>query len=111
MPMSSKWSATFVLAGIVGLLSVGSAVAEAPISTVRFECADDKSIEATFYADKVALNLSDGRSMELPQVISGSGTRYANADESFVFWSKGDTAFITEGSDENLTFKDCVAAK
>jgi membrane-bound inhibitor of C-type lysozyme len=111
MPRGSKSSVTFVLAGIVGLLSVGSAFAETPISTVTFECADDKSIEATFYADKITLSLSDERSMELPQVISGSGTRYANADESFVFWSKGDTAFITEGSDENLTFKDCVAAK
>jgi membrane-bound inhibitor of C-type lysozyme len=51
--------------------------------------------------------------MELPQVISGSGARYANADESFVFWNKGDTAFITEGPDDNdnMTYKDCVAIK
>jgi membrane-bound inhibitor of C-type lysozyme len=49
--------------------------------------------------------------MELPQVISGSGARYANADESFVFWNKGDTAFVTEGSDDNMTYKDCVAIK
>ncbi len=43
--------------------------------------------------------------MSLPQVLSGSGARYANFDESFVFWNKGDTAFITEGG--KTTFKDC----
>ena len=42
------------------------------------------------------------------QVISGSGARYANADESFVFWNKGNTAFVTEGLDEKMTFENCV---
>jgi len=59
----------------------------------------------------VDLKLSDGRALKLPQVISGSGARYANEDESFVFWNKGDTAFVTEGADGKMTFKDCVAAK
>jgi membrane-bound inhibitor of C-type lysozyme len=44
--------------------------------------------------------------MSVPRAMSASGARYANADESFVFWNKGDTAFITEG--EETTFKDCV---
>jgi len=93
------------------LLTAGQTLAETPIASATFKCEDGKSIDATFYADKVDLKLSDGRTMELPQVISGSGTRYANKDESFVFWSKGDTAFVTEGSDENMTFKDCVTGK
>ena len=42
-----------------------------------------------------------------PQV----GARYANADESFVFWNKGDTAFVTEGAADTMTFKDCVAIR
>lgn len=84
--------------------------AEEPVNAVTFTCADDKSIDATFFADKVALKLSDGRSLELPQTMSGSGIRYANADESFVFWSKGDTAFVTEGSDDAETYADCVTA-
>jgi hypothetical protein len=25
-----------------------------------------------------------------------------------VFWNKGDTAFVTEGKDENMTYSDCV---
>lgn len=80
-----------------------------PIATATFACADDKSIVAKFYPDEVALTLSDGRDLALPQVISGSGARYANGDESIVFWNKGNTAFMTEGSDDNITYKDCVA--
>jgi len=46
--------------------------------------------------------------LSLPQVMSGSGARYANKDESFVFWSKGNTAFITEGAGGEETHSDCV---
>lgn len=92
----------------VMVLAATPAFAEDPIATATFKCADDKSIEATFYADSVALKLSDGRSLKLPQVISGSGARYANADESFVFWNKGNTAFVTEGADEAMTYADCA---
>jgi membrane-bound inhibitor of C-type lysozyme len=56
-----------------------------------------KSIEATFYANSVDLKLSDGRSLKVPQAMSASGARYANKDEIFLFWNKGDTAFVTEG--------------
>ena len=105
--------ASFVTFAIVGtaLLVVGPALAETPVATANFKCAKGKSIAATSYAYKVDLKLSDGRTMTLPQVISGSGARYANADESFVFWNKGDTAFVTEGADETMTYSDCVAAK
>jgi membrane-bound inhibitor of C-type lysozyme len=88
--------------------SEGQTATAKPIATAIYRCDGDKGIDATYYPDSVELTLTDGRSLELPQVISGSGARYANGDESFVFWNKGDTAFITEGSDENITFKDCV---
>ena len=94
--------------GLAGLLVV-PAFAEELIATATFVCAEDKSIVAKFYPDEVALTLNDGRDLALPQVISGSGARYANADESIVFWNKGNTAFLTEGSDDNVTYKDCVA--
>jgi membrane-bound inhibitor of C-type lysozyme len=82
--------------------------ADEPVSKVVFGCKDDKTIDATFYTDRVDLTLSDGRSLSLPQTMSGSGIRYANAGETFVFWSKGDTAFVTEGADETETYSDCV---
>ena len=98
------------LLGIAYLIA-SPALAETPVATATFKCAKAKSIAATFYADKVDLKLSDGRSMTLPQVISGSGARYANADESFVFWNKGNTAFVTEGANETMSFADCVTGK
>jgi membrane-bound inhibitor of C-type lysozyme len=75
--------------------------AAAPAKTIeaRFACNDGKSIDATFVngpASRVRLVLSDGRMLTLPQALSGSGARYANADESLVFWNKGNTAFIEE---------------
>ena len=95
-----------------------------PINTVSYSCAGNKIISAAFYqgatkpapspdqppipGGSVVLQLSDGRSLTLPQTISADGGRYANADESIVFWSKGDTAFITEGNPNNPIYKDCV---
>ncbi len=77
------------------------------VSDVIFSCPDGKNIHATFRtSQKVDLELSDGRSMTLPQVISASGARYANTDESFVFWNKGDGAFVEEHG--TTTFKDCA---
>ena len=40
--------------------------------------------------------------------MSGSGARYANKDETFVFWNKGDTAFVTEGNDGKDTYSGCA---
>ena len=105
--MKSMALAAFGLA----VLLAAPALAETPIATAIYKCEGNKGIEATYFPDSVDLMLTDGRSMELPQVISGSGARYANADESFVFWNKGDTAFVTEGSDDAMTFKDCLAIK
>ena len=76
--------------------------------TVTFFCEKGSSITATFYPENdthVDLTLSDGRSLSVPHAISASGARYANADESFVFWNKGETAFITEGA--ITTYENC----
>ncbi|MDD5721223.1 MAG: MliC family protein [Candidatus Pacebacteria bacterium] len=75
------------------------------INSVVFKCADNKNIKAIFYKDAVDITLSDGRKMLLPQTLSASGARYANFNESLVFWNKGDTAFINEGN--TTTYKDC----
>lgn len=76
---------------------------------VTFSCAEGKEIMAIFYPDDdqyVDLSLSDDRALSLPRAISGSGARYAKDDESFVFWNKGDTAFVTENG--TTTFADCL---
>jgi membrane-bound inhibitor of C-type lysozyme len=96
-----------------------------PISTANYTCDGNKTIIAEYYEGiinepasspdqppipdgSVALQLGDGRSMTIPQSISADGTRYANKDESFVFWSKGNTAFITESDPNHPTYNNCV---
>jgi membrane-bound inhibitor of C-type lysozyme len=73
-----------------------------------YECPNNTFIGAVFHLpeDTVDISLSDGRKLTLPRAISASGARYANSDESFVFWNKGDTAFIEEGN--ATTYQDCV---
>lgn len=71
-----------------------------------FACIENKAIYAEFTKNQVKLILSDGRKITLPQTISGSGARYANADETFIFWNKGNGAFIEEN--EFTTYKDCL---
>lgn len=93
------------------------------IAQVNYICDGNKTIQAAFYEGKyipakegqppiptgsVKIILSDGRNFNLPQTISASGIRYANSDESFIFWSKGDNAFIIENGKE--TYSGCVAS-
>ncbi len=78
--------------------------------TVTFNCDSSKNIIATFYPTQdlfVDLKLSDGRELSVPHAISASGARYVTPNEKFVFWNKGDTAFITEGKTETETFSNC----
>jgi membrane-bound inhibitor of C-type lysozyme len=105
--MSHPGFAKFAAFGITALIAM-PALAEAPVATAVFKCSGGKSIDATFYASSVDLKLSDGRSMKVPQAMSASGARYANEDETFVFWNKGDTAFVTEGKDGKETFSGCI---
>ena len=100
-----------IVAGATWLVAAQGAFAETPVAVASFKCQDGKTIEASFYTDRVDLKLSDGRALSVPQAMSASGARYANSDESFVFWNKGDTAFVTEGKDGTQTYSDCVAGK
>ncbi len=96
------------IAILAAVLFSTNAFAADLIVDASFSCNLGKTIDAAFYPDKVDLKLSDGRQMTLPQTMSGSGARYANSDESIVFWNKGNTAFITEGADETQTFNGCI---
>jgi membrane-bound inhibitor of C-type lysozyme len=95
---------------------------QVPIAQATFLCKNNKTIDATFYEGEavpvepgempiptgsVKIVLSDGRSFDLPQTISASGARYANNDESFVFWNKGNGALVLE-NDEEKDYVDCI---
>lgn len=107
------------------ILASAPALAQAPVATVDYRCAEGKSLSAQYFdgptrtapdgrpipGGRVVLTLADGKKLDLPQTLSGSGIRYANQGETFVFWSKGDTAFIEEGPNQSVTYKDCVGKK
>ena len=76
------------------------------VADVHYQCESDKTIHAVYFDGYVIVELSNGRAAKLPQTISASGIRYANSDESLVFWSKGNTAFVEENSE--TTFAGCV---
>lgn len=77
---------------------------------LSFYCAGGKTLQAQFATDTVALSLSDGRTFDLPQVMSGSGIRYeaTTTGADVLFSGKGDYMSLTEGT--TTTFGPCVAA-
>jgi membrane-bound inhibitor of C-type lysozyme len=92
------------------------------ITEVTYLCENNKTIKAAFYkgeskpvqpgempipSGRVKLVLSDGRNFDLAQTISASGSRYANSDESFVFWIKGNGATVLENNVEK-DYQGCI---
>ncbi len=102
-----------------------------PIAVLSYACDQNKRIDVAFFdgrdvapvvADEnasttadaapvptgsVDLKLSDGRSMTLLQTISADGARFANDDESFVFWAKGNGALVLENNSEK-SYIGCI---
>jgi membrane-bound inhibitor of C-type lysozyme len=90
----------------------------------QYSCDDGKSISAMYMnattatttGNSVMLVLSDGRQMTLPQTISADGARYSNGNpqiaegqpgaETFIFWSKGNGAFVQENG--TTTYNNCL---
>ncbi len=106
-----------IIAGAAWLYLVpksGAPGAQTPTAVATFMCDSGKTITASFFSGpakppanpgeppipggSVSLVLSDGRSMTLPQTLSADGARYANSDESLIFWNKGRGATITEAN-------------
>lgn len=102
---------------------LGAAVQGQLVAQVQYQCDGGKTINAGFYngpaaaqpapgqppvpTGSVQLTLSDNRAMTLPQTLSADGTRYANKDESFIFWSKGNGAIVMENNEEK-SFTGCI---
>jgi membrane-bound inhibitor of C-type lysozyme len=94
------------------------------IATISYSCNGGKTITAVYRDGEskpavtpdhppvpgghASVTLSDGRILELPRTISADGLRYANADDSFVFWSKGNGALVLEGGQEK-SYIGCIA--
>ena len=118
-----KYIIIFIAIVVVGLgwyFLSKNFMAKAPtirlINSIVYTCDQGKTISAEYYESdlktvvtpdmpptptgSVKISLSDGRKMTLPQTISADGVRYANTDESFVFWSKGSGIMILENNQE-----------
>ena len=107
--MIAVWSRRFVAASVIACACV---CVHAETIHAAFHCDGGKSIVAVFENGakaSVDLTLSDGRHLALPQARSADGARYANADESFVFWNKGNTAIVEERG--RTTYSGCVTNK
>lgn len=126
------WTIVAIIIGIgivVYFVAGTSATPATPVNTASqtgiramFTCDGGMTADATFFqgtttaaasagqppipGGSVHLVLSDSRVLTLPQTISADGARYANANESFVFWNVGDTATITENG--TTTYANCV---
>jgi membrane-bound inhibitor of C-type lysozyme len=100
-----------VLAGAVFVLRKPSPSVDtkAFVNSVDYFC-DAGTISAVYTDGNVALTLSDGRSLSLPQAVSGSGIRYetgATSSDDIVFSSEGANAFLTENN--NTTYNNCIS--
>lgn len=87
-----------------------------PVAAVVFQCAEGKEFLARIEVRPDAspenpgmaeVYFIDGSVTPVLQTIAASGVRYATANESLVFWMKGETAFIEQ--DGATTYQDCVA--
>jgi len=94
------------------------------ITAVTYACDAGKTITAAYYDGPAAAQPAPGQppvptgsadvsiggapTTTLAQTISADGIRYANADESLVFWSKGNTALVMRNNSMDLSYTNCT---
>lgn len=107
-------------------VSTTTAPAQEPvlIASAVYICDTDLSINASYYdlpnaalpasdampvpTGYVTLTLPEARTLSLNQTISASGVRYANADESIVFFNKGTGIQFSETVVTPDKFTNCI---
>jgi membrane-bound inhibitor of C-type lysozyme len=73
-----------------------------------YQCGGGQSFTVEFIDHaKSALFTLNGKTLKLPQAMSGSGARYS--DGHTTLWIKGDGAFVMEG--DKIVIKDCKVKK
>jgi membrane-bound inhibitor of C-type lysozyme len=99
-----------------------AAPAETPIASATYTCDAGKTLAATYYAGTpvtvapgerpvptgwAMVSIDGGPEVRLSQTLSADGARYANADESLVFWNKGNEALIMRDNAMDLAYTNC----
>jgi membrane-bound inhibitor of C-type lysozyme len=72
--------------------------------TVRYTCANDVTVTVKYNANSAEVTF-DGKTEVLPQVESGSGIRYSNAN--WEWNSKGKEGFLTDRKSNTIVAADC----
>ncbi len=125
----------YILTGIIILIICGLAyvvwqnksenlsIQKSPAHTATYMCNNNQKITAGFYdgnnqtqsepntppipTGSVTLTFGDGSTIALNQTLSADGGRYANTDESFIFWSKGNGAMVLQNNVEK-DYTGCI---
>lgn len=63
-----------------------------------FYSVSGEQVQASFLGDSVTFTQKNLGTITLKQAISASGARYANSDESIIFWNKGDNVTISQNN-------------
>jgi membrane-bound inhibitor of C-type lysozyme len=84
--------------GLAGAIAILGIAAPALAAEARYTCSGGGKLTAKFSPPgspkgEVALTFDTGRELNLPQVMSADGGRYANGD--IEFWIKGRSATLT----------------
>lgn len=114
---------------VVGLAAWLLVVRHAPVQTgevvasVVYTCDAGKTISVTYFdgptpatpqpgeppvpTGSIEASFNGAASTTLRQTISADGARYASADETLVFWNKGDEAIIMRNNAMDIEYANC----
>jgi membrane-bound inhibitor of C-type lysozyme len=119
---------TIVIIIVIVVIYMNTAPKNDPVFTTltgsaTYICTSNKTIAAKYYENSitpvvaagnptvpsgsVTLSLSDGRTLTLPQATAASGARYANSDETIIFWNKGNAVMFSENGQQ--VYAGCIA--
>jgi membrane-bound inhibitor of C-type lysozyme len=105
---------SFALLSLNGCAQFGASLhSPEPIASAFYKCTDARWVKADFFETPVpyvALQLSDGRKLNLSQVHSASGVRFADVVETIEFRNQGNSCYIHEaplGELGEITFDNC----
>ena len=103
MRLRAFTSSVHAVALALALAAFPACSQEHPGQGVTFACDDGSTIQATFFNRRVKIEKSGTPPLTLSQTISADGARYANGSESFVFWTRGNGAFIEKKEPDGST--------
>jgi len=104
-----------------------ASIEQAPVAAAVYTCDSNRYISAAFYEGPEApeplpgqpptptgwleVSFDGSASTTLAQTLSADGARFANEDESLIFWNKGNEALIMHGNNMDLEYTNCFTTR